>query len=188
MDWNSLYDEVRTCTRCPLCETRTNVVFGEGPQDASILFIGEGPGAQEDLTGRPFIGRSGNLLTELMDEAGLPRDRVFITNMVKCRPPENRNPSKQEVSSCRAWLDALVNIMRPEVVVTVGNVPTQSLLDTKKGITSLRGSFHRVQLSGREIPLLPVFHPAYLLRYRSREKGKPISLTIEDFRSLRPWL
>lgn len=187
-NWDSFYSEVQSCTRCPLCETRNSVVFGEGPRDASILFIGEGPGAQEDLTGRPFVGRSGNLLSELMEEAGVPRDRVFITNMVKCRPPENRNPSRQELLACRGWLEDLLSILKPKLVVSVGNVPTQSLLSTKQGITSLRGRFHSVVISGVELSLRPLFHPAYLLRYRSREEGKPISLTLEDLRSLRPWL
>ena len=188
MNWIEFQEELESCRDCVLCETRKNVVFGEGPQDASILVIGEGPGAMEDESGRPFVGRSGNLLTDLMEESGVPREKLFITNMVKCRPPENRNPKRDEIAACHKWLEVLLTILKPNVLVGVGNVPTQNLLGTKKGITSMRGVYHDVKIDGRDYLFLPVFHPAYLLRNRSRDEGKPLDLTLKDLASLKQWL
>lgn len=163
-------------------------VFGEGPRDSSVLFVGEGPGAEEDLSGRPFVGRSGRFLSQLMEEAGVLRESVFISNVVRCRPPGNRDPKPAEVAACLPWLERLIELLKPEVVVTVGNVPSRLLLDTKMGITSLRGQFHRCRFAERELTVMPIFHPSYLLRNRSRERGKPLSLTLDDLRSLSPWL
>ncbi len=176
------------CRRCPLHLDRNTSVFGEGPRDSSVLFVGEGPGAEEDLSGRPFVGRSGRFLSQLMEEAGVPRESVFISNVVRCRPPGNRDPKPAEVAACLPWLERLIELLNPEVVVTVGNVPSRLLLDTKDGITSLRGRFHRSRFAGMDLTVRPIFHPSYLLRNRSKERGKPLSLTLDDLRSLSPWL
>ncbi len=184
MNWNELELAVRGCVKCPLHLSRHNVVFGEGPRDSSILFVGEGPGAEEDDSGRPFVGRSGRLLSQLMEEADIPRESVFISNVVRCRPPENRAPKKEEISACLGWLQELVRFLRPEIVVTVGNVPSRLFLDTKEGISSLRGRFHNSVFAGVDVVVRPIFHPSYLLRNRSREAGKPLDLTLEDLRSL----
>jgi uracil-DNA glycosylase len=149
------------CTRCPLAETRTQVVFGVGDPHADLMFVGEGPGEQEDLTGEPFVGRAGRLLTGLIDGIGLSRDRVYIANVVKCRPPGNRDPLPLEIETCRPYLEAQLDFIEPRVVVTLGNFATKLLLATKEGITKLRG---------REFPfrdhavLIPVLHPSAVLR------------------------
>ncbi len=159
--WADLEREALTCTRCPLAETRTQVVFGVGDPHADLLFVGEGPGEQEDLTGEPFVGRAGRLLTSLIEGIGLTRAEVYIANVVKCRPPGNRDPLPLEIESCRPYLEAQVAFIEPRVVVTLGNFATTLLLDTKEGITKLRG---------REFPfrddavLVPVFHPSAVLR------------------------
>ncbi len=153
--------EALTCTKCPLAETRTQVVFGVGDPHADLLFVGEGPGEQEDLTGEPFVGRAGRLLTSLIEGIGLTRAEVYIANVVKCRPPGNRDPLPLEIETCRPYLEAQIGFIEPRVVVTLGNFATKLLLDTKDGITKLRG---------REFPfrdgavLIPAFHPSAVLR------------------------
>lgn len=153
--------EALTCTKCPLAATRTQVVFGVGDAHADLLFVGEGPGEQEDLTGEPFVGRAGRLLTSLIEGIGLTRAQVYIANVVKCRPPGNRDPFPLEIDSCWPYLDAQITFIEPRVVVTLGNFATKLLLETKEGITKLRG---------REFPfrddavLIPVFHPSAVLR------------------------
>jgi uracil-DNA glycosylase len=149
------------CARCPLAATRTQVVFGVGDPHADLLFVGEGPGEQEDLTGEPFVGRAGRLLTSLIEGIGLTRGQVYIANVVKCRPPGNRDPLPLEIETCRPYLEAQVEFIDPRVVVTLGNFATKLLLSTKDGITKLRG---------REFPfrdravLIPAFHPSAVLR------------------------
>ncbi|HEY1832510.1 MAG TPA: uracil-DNA glycosylase [Acidimicrobiales bacterium] len=150
-----------TCTKCPLAEGRTQVVFGVGRPDADLLFVGEGPGREEDLAGEPFVGRSGKLLDRIMfEEMGLTRDRCYIANVVKCRPPNNRNPAPAEIAACRPYLEEQIALIKPSVVITLGNFSTQLLLDTTDGIRSLRG---RVFPFGAG-QLLPTYHPAYVLR------------------------
>jgi DNA polymerase len=150
-----------TCTKCPLAATRTQVVFGAGDPEAALMFVGEGPGEQEDRDGIPFVGRAGRLLTGLIEGIGLDRDAVYIANVVKCRPPGNRDPLADEIESCRPYLDAQIGFIDPSVVVTLGNFATKLLLDTKEGITKLRG---------REFPfrdhavLMPTLHPSAVLR------------------------
>jgi len=159
--WADLEREALACTKCPLAETRTHVVFGVGDPHTNLLFVGEGPGEQEDLTGEPFVGRAGRLLTSLIEDIGLTRAQVYIANVVKCRPPGNRDPLPLEIESCRPYLEAQLGFIEPKVVVTLGNFATKLLLDTKDGITKLRG---------REFPfrdgavLIPVFHPSAVLR------------------------
>jgi DNA polymerase len=153
--------EALTCTKCPLAGTRTQVVFGVGDPHADLLFVGEGPGEQEDLTGEPFVGRAGRLLTRLVEGIGLTREQVYIANVVKCRPPGNRDPEPAEIESCRPYLEAQIAFIEPKVVVTLGNFATKLLLGTKEGITKLRG---------REFPfrdgavLIPALHPSAVLR------------------------
>ncbi|MCF4144829.1 uracil-DNA glycosylase [Dethiosulfovibrio acidaminovorans] len=184
MSWSKLRAAVGRCRECPLWETRNNAVFGEGPEDSPVLLVGEAPGAEEDSSGRPFVGRSGRFLTDLMAEAGLRREDLFISNVVHCRPPGNRNPKKGEIRACLHWLEDIVALLRPQVVVTVGNVPSRTIIDTKEGISTLRGRFHHGRLGGMDLTIRPIFHPAYLLRNRSREVGSPVSSTLEDLRTL----
>jgi DNA polymerase len=152
--------EVRDCTRCRLCETRTKSVFGEGDVDASIFFIGEGPGENEDLTGRPFVGKAGQLLDKMIIAMGLRRDQVFIANIVKCRPPNNRVPAPDEVATCTPYLERQLEIIRPRVIVTLGLPAAKYMLQSNSTMGKLRGQWH----SWRGIKLMPTFHPAYILR------------------------
>jgi DNA polymerase len=150
-----------TCTKCPLAEGRTQVVFGVGSPQAELLFIGEGPGREEDLAGEPFVGRSGKLLDRLMgEEIGLTRAECYIANVVKCRPPNNRDPAPKEIAACRPYLDEQIDLIGPSVIVTLGNFSTKLLLESTLGIRALRGQvFER----GRA-RVVPTYHPAYVLR------------------------
>ena len=149
------------CTRCPLAGSRRTVVFGVGDPHADLMFVGEGPGEQEDLAGEPFVGRSGQLLDRLVyEEMGMTRDQCYIANVVKCRPPQNRDPLPEEIESCRPFLEAQLGLIDPKVVVTLGNFATKLLLGTSEGITRLRGRAYR--LGGRA--LVPTYHPAAVLR------------------------
>ncbi|MHC4986204.1 MAG: uracil-DNA glycosylase, partial [Planctomycetota bacterium] len=165
-------NEVKTCTKCGLCKSRTNTVFGEGDPGAALVFVGEGPGADEDASGRPFVGRAGELLTKMIVAMGLSREQVFICNMVKCRPPGNRAPAPEEVTACWDYLMRQLQIIAPKVIVTMGNPSTQGLLKTRTGITKLRGRFQDLPdlapgLAG--IPVMPTFHPAYVLRQYTKD-------------------
>ena len=156
-----LATEAAVCNRCRLSEGRTNVVFGAGSPTADVMIVGEGPGAEEDRLGEPFVGRSGQLLDRLLlEELGLTRAEVYIANVVKCRPPNNRDPKPDEAATCRRYLDRQLELIDPAVVVTLGNVATRLLLDTTDGITKLRGSVH--PFGDRH--LVPTLHPAYVLR------------------------
>ena len=150
-----------TCTRCPLAEGRTQVVFGVGHPSADLLFVGEGPGREEDLAGEPFVGRSGKLLDRLMwEELGLTRAECYIANVVKCRPPNNRDPNPDEIEACRPYLAEQIEIIDPAVIVTLGNFATKLLLESGQGIRALRGRvFERDRAR-----LVPTYHPAYVLR------------------------
>jgi len=156
-----LKDEYNNCSRCPeLVANRTNVVFGVGnPDKCKIVIIGEAPGYFEDLKNEPFVGKSGQVLNELLASVGIKREEVYITNTILCRPPDNRNPTKQELMNCRNRLDTHIKILSPKVVITLGNFATQYMLETKEGITSLRGKI--VEKNG--IKIIPMFHPAVLL-------------------------
>ena len=165
--------EAFACTKCPLAETRTQVVFGAGDPDADLLFVGEGPGEQEDLQGIPFVGRAGKLLTSLIEGIGLDRDAVYIANVVKCRPPGNRDPSPLEIESCRPYLEAQVEFIDPKVVATLGNFATKLLLGTKEGITKLRGQ----EFPYRGGVLVPTLHPSAVLR----NGGTALAQTRADF-------
>lgn len=151
------------CTRCALAQTRTQVVFGAGDSKADLLFIGEAPGHNEDIEGEPFIGRSGKLLdTLVVEELGIDRSGYYISNVVKCRPPNNRDPRPVEIEACSGWLQEQLRIINPKVIVTVGNFATRTILGTKEGITTLRGRVHHL---GNRL-VVPTFHPAAALRGR----------------------
>ena len=158
-------NEVRGCTRCRLCETRTKTVFGEGNPSARIVFIGEGPGENEDLQGRPFVGRAGELLNKQIAAMGFRREDVYIANVVKCRPPGNRQPAPDEAATCIPYLHRQLEIIQPQVIVTLGLSAARYMLDTKLSMTKLRGNWH----TWRGIKLMPTFHPAYVLRQYTPE-------------------
>lgn len=154
------------CRRCKLCEGRTNIVFGVGNERARLMFVGEGPGYDEDLQGEPFVGRAGQLLTKIIEAMGLRREDVYIANCVKCRPPGNRTPEPDEIAACQPFLRQQMAVVRPRIVVALGSVAAQTLLGTTRGITALRGRF---QQAGDYL-VMPTFHPAYLLRNPSAKR------------------
>jgi DNA polymerase len=158
-------NEVRGCTKCRLCEQRTNTVFGEGDPDAKLFFIGEGPGENEDRTGRPFVGRAGELLDKWIAAMGLKREQVMIANIVKCRPPGNREPAPDEVATCTPYLVRQLEIVRPRVIVTLGRPSSQHMLQSKLSMSRLRGQWQQ----WRGIKLMPTYHPAYVLRQYTYE-------------------
>ncbi len=159
MDLETLADTVRHCYRCPLARERTQTVFGEGPPDAELMFIGEGPGFEEDRQGRPFVGPAGQLLTDIIHAMQFSREDVYIANIVKCRPPGNRTPDPAEMDACIPYLYRQIELIGPKVIVLLGATPLSGLLG-KRGITRLRGQW----LDYRGIPVMPTFHPSYLLR------------------------
>ncbi|ADY73094.1 phage SPO1 DNA polymerase-related protein [Desulfurobacterium thermolithotrophum DSM 11699] len=163
-----LKEEVLNCCKCRLCKTRTNVVFGEGDTTTNLMFIGEAPGEQEDLQGRPFVGRAGQLLTRFLNLYGISRDKIFITNVVKCRPPGNRNPAQDEIKSCYPFLEKQIEIIKPKVILCLGAFAARTILNLpeKTPISRIRGKEQKLG----EIVVIPTFHPAYLLRNR---KGEP---------------
>ena len=158
--------DLRDCTRCKLCENRKTVVVGEGDPQAQLMFVGEGPGENEDIQGRPFVGKAGQLLDKMIEAIGLKREQVYIANVVKCRPPENRNPETDEISQCSPFLFRQIAAVKPKIIVALGKFAAQTLLETETPITRLRGSFHTY----RGTKLMPTFHPSYLLRNPSSKK------------------
>ena len=159
-----LYREASGCPLCPLSGSRTRVVFGSGDADAELMFVGEAPGAQEDLQGLPFVGRAGGLLNELLAGIGLRREDVFIANTLKCRPPANRDPQPLEIETCRPYLEAQVELIRPRVIATLGNFATKLLSGSPIGITRVHGTPQERLVGDRTVTLLPLFHPAAALR------------------------
>ncbi|HEX5097441.1 MAG TPA: uracil-DNA glycosylase [Acidimicrobiia bacterium] len=158
------------CNLCKLAGGRTQVVFGTGREDADLMFVGEGPGEQEDIQGIPFVGRAGQLLTQLIEGIGLTRDDVYIANVVKCRPPGNRDPEPEEIEACAPWLDRQLALIRPTVIVTLGNFATKLLLGTKEGITKLRGNEFAFSRAGIDAALFPTLHPSAVLRSGGGQK------------------
>ncbi|MDO9106078.1 MAG: uracil-DNA glycosylase [Methylovulum sp.] len=158
--WDTLQTEVAGCTKCGLCETRTQTVFGTGNNKADWLLIGEAPGQHEDEQGKPFVGNAGQLLTEMLRAMGLTREEVFITNIIKCRPPRNRDPHVDEVESCFDYLQRQLAIIQPKIILAVGRIAAQTLLNTDLPLAKLRGKVHTLD----DTPLVVVYHPAYLLR------------------------
>ncbi len=159
-DFQTFREEVLGCKRCGLCSTRTQVVFGTGPLKTPLMFVGEAPGQDEDLKGEPFVGRAGQLLTNTLKKFGVDRSRVFIGNILKCRPPGNRTPAPEEMASCMPWLQRQIATIQPKLICGLGNIAVQTLLATKTGITKLRGKLTEAQ----GLPFFPTFHPAYILR------------------------
>ncbi len=165
----ALREHIGDCTRCKLHKGRTHIVFGEGNVDSRIMFVGEGPGREEDLQARPFVGDAGQLLTKLIERMGLKRSDVYIANVVKCRPPMNRDPQEDEIASCMPFLRRQIEIISPDVLVSLGRVSAHTLLGktlpvNKFSITKERGTFAEYGVGECSIPLMPTFHPAYLLR------------------------
>ena len=160
-DLDTLREFIGACTRCKLAPGRTKLVFGVGNPNAELMFVGEAPGADEDLQGEPFVGRAGQLLTDIIERGmGMSRNDVYICNVIKCRPPENRNPEPDEVSNCEPFLFRQIDLVRPKAIVGLGTFAVQALLKVKTPISKLRGNWHQV----RGIKMMPTFHPAYLLR------------------------
>jgi DNA polymerase len=163
-DLVSLYREAQACTRCPLHATRTQVVFGAGNADADLMFVGEAPGVNEDAQGVPFVGRAGKLLEELLVDNGLRRSDVFITNVLKSRPPANRDPQPSEIDACRPYLGRQVELIEPRVICTLGNFSTKLLTASPRGITQVHGEPQRHEIGSRSVAIYPLFHPAAALR------------------------
>jgi len=176
----ALYREASECTRCPLAETRTKVVFGAGNAEADMMFVGEAPGAEEDRRGLPFVGRAGALLGELLEGIGLTREDVFIANVLKCRPPGNRDPQPFEIESCHPYLERQIELIRPAVIGTLGNFATKLITGSQTGITKVRGTPQVHTLGGRPVFVMPLLHPAAALRTPSL-----LDTLREDFASLR---
>ena len=179
--WEVLKSRVAACEKCELCRTRTHTVFGQGKVDTPLVFVGEGPGADEDAEGLAFVGRAGQLLTQILKAGGIEREDAFITNVVKCRPPGNRVPTPEEMMMCGDYLEAQLLLLRPKILVCLGNTPTKWILKTSEGITALRGRW----FGWRGIDVMPIFHPSYLLRNDSRKKGSPKDQTWQDVQSLK---
>lgn len=162
-NWDDLATAVAGCERCKLCKTRTNTVFGVGPRTAPLLVVGEGPGADEDAQGEPFVGRAGKLLDEMLKSIGRSRaDNTYIANVVKCRPPGNRDPEADEVAACRPYLDRQIELIQPKLIVALGRIAAQRLLSTDAPLSKLRGPVHEYGLT--KTPVMITYHPAYLLR------------------------
>ncbi len=173
---DSLRLRLRNCSRCKLCNDRQTVVFGQGNIRAELVFIGEGPGADEDKSGIAFVGKAGKLLTQMIHSIGINRESVFICNVVKCRPPGNRNPDNEEMATCSPFLFKQLEILKPKLIVTMGNIATKTLLPQASGIMKMRGKRTVFQ----DIPLIPSFHPSYLLRNPSA-----LNLVWDDLRQIR---
>jgi DNA polymerase len=174
----AIREHLGDCRRCKLAGTRTNIVFGVGNPQAKLMFVGEGPGADEDAKGEPFVGRAGQKLNEMIRAIGFAREDVYIANVVKCRPPGNRDPEPEEVATCSPFLVRQIEAIRPRVIVALGSPAAKMLLGTKAGITALRGTWGWF----RGIPVMPTFHPAYLLRAYTPENRR---LVFEDLKAAR---
>lgn len=174
MDWDELAATVSVCPKCRLCETRTQTVFGSGDKKADWLIIGEGPGQQEDLQGLPFVGPAGQLLTEMLRAIGLSRNEVYITNIVKCRPPNNRDPKPDEADACRPYLDRQIELIQPKIILAAGRIAAQSLLRTEAPVSRLRGKVHTLNRT----PVVVVYHPSYLLRSPNEKKKAWLDLQL----------
>jgi len=162
----SLRQQIGDCQRCTLAQSRTTLVFGAGNEKARLVFVGEAPGADEDRQGAPFVGEAGQVLTRLIEAMGLDRNQVYICNVLKCRPPSNRNPHKDEISTCSPFLMQQIRLIKPEVIVALGTFAAQTLLGNKEPISRLRGQLH----SCHGIPLMPTFHPSFLLHNKENKQ------------------
>lgn len=185
-----MYEELKTikekclnCTKCPLSKTRTNVVFSDGLANPKLMLVGEAPGYWEDVKGRPFVGKAGQLLDKIFASVGLTREKdVYICNTIKCRPPENRNPLPEEKEACAEFLNAQIEIIKPKIILVCGNIALNSLLPNERGITRARGKWFDGPFGAK---MMPIFHPSYLLRNDSREKGSPKWLMWQDIKEIK---
>jgi uracil-DNA glycosylase len=179
----SVYRDASVCVRCPLSETRTKVVFGSGDADADLMFVGEGPGKSEDEQGLPFVGRAGQLLNSMLRAIGLKREQVFIANILKSRPPNNRDPKPEEVQACIPYLFRQIELVNPKLILCVGRIAAQTLLETDTSIGKLRGQLHRI--AGNR-PMVVTYHPAYLLRSpgEKRKSWADLLLALRTFEQL----
>lgn len=175
---NEINEDVKKCTRCVLCQNRTNTVFGVGNENADIMFIGEGPGADEDREGEPFVGKAGKLMNQAFQGLGISREKIYIANIVKCRPPNNRNPEKNEANACLDYLRNQVMLIKPKIIVLLGNVALKNILGENYGITASRGKW----IDKKGILYMPTFHPAALLRDDSKKIDfwNDLELVIEE--------
>lgn len=180
--FNLLEKKCISCTKCSLSTGRTNVVFGRGNPKARILIIGEGPGQQEDEQGLAFVGRAGKMLNKSFLSVGIDTNEdCYISNIVKCRPPNNRKPKSIEIENCMPWLDSQIELIKPKVIVLAGSTAVQSYLNINQPISKIRGKW----ITRESIKYMPIFHPSYLLRNSSNEKGKPKWLTIQDLKKVK---
>ena len=163
--WEELEKACKNCSKCDLCKSRQNVVIGEGNKNAKIMFIGEGPGADEDIRGVPFVGKAGKLMDKAFQGVGIKKEEIYIANVVKCRPPQNRNPEKDEVLSCKEYLDSQIKLINPQIIVLLGSVALKNILGENYSITSSRGKWFEKD----DIKYLPTFHPAALLRDENKK-------------------
>jgi len=177
-----LNSECVECTSCNLSETRKNVVVGKGNESAQVVIIGEGPGEQEDITGLPFVGRAGKMLDTALSSVDIdPLEDCYITNIVKCRPPKNRKPSAVESEACMPWLNEQINLLKPKIIILAGSTAVQSFLGIDEPISKIRGQW----IEKDNIKYMPIFHPSYLLRNPSKNKGKPKWLTWQDLKKVK---
>lgn len=175
---------IQGCLACPLGAGRFRFVFGEGSPSARLMFIGEGPGRDEDLQGRPFVGKAGELLDKMIGALGLQRSEVYIANVVKCRPPDNRTPTPQEAQRCLGYLRRQIEVIRPTVIVTLGATPLRELLGVQTGITRIRGQWQQLDMLGG-LPVMPTFHPAYVLRQYTQDVRRAVW---EDLQAAKAWV
>jgi DNA polymerase len=183
LDYPTLFTVCQSCQRCGLAATRTNVVVGSGPVPCDLMIIGEGPGEQEDLKGLPFIGKAGQLLTKILEAANIDRETsVYIANTVKCRPPQNRTPLPTEIEACKPYLLRQIQLVKPKILLLLGSPALRTILEESLPITKVRGEWVTADVDYMEQPLyiMTLFHPSYLLRQQSREKGSPKWLTWKD--------
>ena len=184
-----IHQKCLQCQKCSLCESRHNIVFDDGVPNSKLMLIGEAPGFYEDQQGKPFVGKAGQLLDKIFASVGLSRDKdVYICNTLKCRPPDNRNPLPDEKEACWEYLEAQIDIIRPRLILLCGNVAVQSILGNKGGITKIRGNWFNPESAIVDVygaKMMPIFHPSYLLRNDSREKGSPKWLMWQDIQEIK---
>ena len=188
LDYPALESTCKTCTRCELSETRTNVVVGSGPVPCDIMIIGEGPGEQEDLEGKPFIGKAGKLLTKILESVGINRDtEVYIANTVKCRPPKNRTPFTKEIEACKPYLIRQIQCVKPKILLCLGAPSLKTVLEEQLPISKVRGNWYKAPVNYMEdnLYIMPMFHPSYLLRNQSSKKESPKWYTWQDIQEVK---
>lgn len=178
----SLEERILKCQKCPLSQGRTNAVPGEGSLETELMFIGEAPGRDEDVQGRPFVGKAGQLLTKIIGAMKFNREDVYITNVVKCRPPNNRNPNKEEIETCQDYLLEQIEMIKPKAIVALGRVATDFFVHSSQGMTTLRGNFHEFD----DIQVMPTFHPSYIIRNEGNKSIK--KMVWEDMKKVMAFL